>query len=100
MDTYDGAATVVADGNEYACHAMLRRRTERIRSRPFGGPSISSGRTSWDGTLTLGGDAYAVYAAEDLQLRISRTSSFTIGEGGDLGSGTLRIKGNNAAPFD
>ncbi|MET9411593.1 hypothetical protein ABZX90_38515 [Streptomyces sp. NPDC002935] len=102
MSTHeDDSATVVADGIEYPCHAKLRRITDQHESQAFATKASSEGLTSWGGTLTVQGDAYAVYQAEDLQLRTNgRTGTFVIAPGGNLGEGVLRINGNNAPPFD
>lgn len=99
MDTFEGEATVVADGTEYPSQAKLWRRTEHVRSQSFGGPSSSQGFTSWGGTIKVEGDAFAVQQAEDLQLSIVRASSFTITDG-NLNTGVLRINGSGDAPFD
>ena len=93
---YNGDATVVANGTQYACQANLRRGYETVRT-PQG--ETLRGLGWWRGAIEVDDQAaaWAVMSASDLRLRIGDH------EGGFIATETtargILITGNGAPPF-
>lgn len=85
MTTYDGPATVIADGTEYQVTAQLTITTD--------------GRLEeWGGTLDVldGADAWTIFDADTVKLRIGdREGDFLAKDG----SPTMDIQGSGRPPF-
>lgn len=94
MSNYGGSAVVLADGSEYRVQAYLRSQTEHIEG--------VRGLSSWDGTLETSGEE-AAWSIDQAAIRVLRTEDGREGSfitvGGDLGAGTLLIRGSGKAPF-
>ncbi|MDD9375161.1 hypothetical protein M8Z33_00450 [Streptomyces sp. ZAF1911] len=106
MGSYDGRATVITNGSEYEVHADLWCRPappQIARSFAVSSP-VGGGGIDWGGTLHASGeaDAFAMHDASSLTLRLDdgAEASFTFQKGGDLGAGTLPIRGSGTVPFD
>lgn len=81
MTTYDGPATVIADGTEHEVTAQL-----------------TSTSREWYGSLTVadGTAASAIFGADDTRLRIgSRDADFLANDGNT----DMDIKGSGRPPF-
>ncbi|MGW0821822.1 hypothetical protein [Streptomyces sp. NPDC002845] len=81
MTTYDGPATVIADGTEYEVTAQL---TDTSRE--------------WYGSLDVpdGAAAWAIFEADDTKLRIGDRDGDFIAKGG---SPDMTIQGSGRPPF-
>lgn len=73
MGSYQGRATLVADGVDHPGHASLRSSRDRVPTTHFATTGTVDGLTGWSGRFRVDeGDGWAFHIAETLVLRIIR----------------------------
>ncbi|MEU3836494.1 hypothetical protein IFE09_11305 [Streptomyces microflavus] len=98
MATFEGPATVLANGVEYEVEASLSSSTEEVRV-PGGGHL--RGLTEWRGTLQTrtSDDAWNIYQADQPTLRADGRDGAFICTGTQAESTSIDINGSGPAPF-
>ncbi|MEU9861318.1 hypothetical protein AB0D99_10600 [Streptomyces sp. NPDC047971] len=98
MATYEGPATVTADGAEYDVQASLELTTDSV---PVPGRAPMQGLPSWHGTLHVTDDEaeWNIFQADEKSIQIDGRVGQFITTNSQVGTGEIVIKGSGTAPF-
>lgn len=85
MTTYDGPATVIADGTEHEVTAHLTITTDGHRKEWYGSLDVADGEAAW-----------AIFEADDTKLRIGARDADFIAKDSNT---DMDIQGSGRPPF-